>query len=461
MITCLAFTPHPPIIIPAVGGNRIKAAAATVEGMQEMARQVAATAPETLVFLTPHGNVFRDAVSCLGDSRVYGDMADFNVPDLRTSCPNDLELVARIGYKCAENDIDFVMVDQDNARRYKLKNRLDHGILVPHYYLSQAGLGQLPLAAISIGFLPLIKLYQLGTFIAESAEQLGRRIAVIASGDMSHRLKTEGPYDFHPDGPRYDAEVERLLKAGDTRGLLNIPETLRENAGECGYRSLVIMLGCLDKYSYQSEIFSHEGPFGVGYMTAGLTPQAAATSYLKLWQEENRCENEVNTSIPVRWARQVLKSYLLKGEIPPLPEEFKELKAKKAGTFVSLKKYGSLRGCIGTIMPYCDDLAAEIAYNAVNAGVKDPRFSPVTIHEYDDLEFSVDILGEPEPCRRQDLNPRQYGVIVSKGAKRGLLLPDLEGIDTVEEQLNIALQKAGIKPGEDYDTARFTVTRYK
>jgi AmmeMemoRadiSam system protein A len=461
VITYLAYTPHPPIIIPEIGGKRLKEAAATVAGMQEMARQAAATSPETLVFLTPHGNVFRDAVSCLGDPHIHGDMANFNAHEVRTSCPNDLELAAAIGYLCADHDINYIMVDKENARRYRLQNSLDHGILVPYYYLSRAGLGSLPVVAISIGFLPLIQLYRLGTFIARSAEQLGRKVAVIASGDMSHRLKDEGPYSFHPDGPRYDQEVERLLKTCDTQGLLNIPENLRENAGECGYRSLVIMLGCLDGNQYQSQVFSHEGPFGVGYMTAGLTPGGAAPSYLEAWQAEERHDHEEEISIPVRWARQVLKSYLLQGKIPALPEEFAELKGKRAGTFVSLKKHGRLRGCIGTILPYCDDLAAEIAYNAVNAGVKDPRFSPVTIQEYDELDFSVDILGEPEPCSREELDPKQYGVIVSKGSRRGLLLPDLEGIDTIEEQLDIALQKAGIKPGEAYEISRFTVTRYK
>ncbi len=461
MITYLAYTPHPPIIIPEVGGERLHEAATTIIGMKEMARQTADSGPETLVFLTPHGNVFRDAISCLGEPQLYGDMASFNARSVRTSCPNDLELAAAIGYQCAEQDINFIMIDKDNALRYRLNTELDHGILVPHYYLAEAGLGSLPLVAVSVGLLPAAQLYQLGMIIARSAERLGRRIAVIASGDMSHRLKDDGPYDFHPDGPLYEQEVEKLLAARDTQGLLNIPTSLRENAGECGYGSLVIMLGCLDGYQYQSQIFSHEGPFGVGYMVAGLTRGKPGVSYWEQWQGEARSQPTEASSVPVRWARQVLKSYLQQGEIPELPEEFAELKKHKAGTFVSLKKHGNLRGCIGTILPYCDDLATEIAYNAVNAGMKDPRFSPVTLKEYDELDFSVDILGEPEPCDKEDLDPQQYGVIVSQGGRRGLLLPDLEGVDTIEEQLGIALQKAGIKPGEKYEIARFTVTRYQ
>lgn len=461
MITYLAYTPHPPLIVPAIGGRRLKDVQATVDGMRRMAAEAAESSPETLVFLTPHGNVFKDAISCLGDPVLNGDFADFNVNDMRTSCPNDLDLAAQIGFNCADNDIDFILVDKNNAQSYRLQNRLDHGILVPHYYLGEAGLADIPIVAISIGFLPLIKLYQLGTLIAQSAEYLGRKIAVIASGDMSHRLKAEGPYDFHPDGRSYDAEIERLLKASDTRSLLNIPESLRENAGECGYRSLVIMLGCLDKRNYQSQVFSYEGPFGVGYLTAGLTPGQEMPGILEEWQEEIRDNAAVDASVPVQWARQVLKEYLLTGKIPPLPEEFKQLTLARAGAFVSLKKHGNLRGCIGTIMPCYDDLSIEIAHNAISAAVRDPRFRPVISQEFDDLVFSVDILGDPEPCRREDLDAKEYGVIVTRGQRRGLLLPDLEGVETVEEQLAIALQKAGIKPEDNYTIERFTVTRYE
>lgn len=460
MITYLAFSPHPPLIVPAVGGSRLQDVRATVEGMKEMASRVSQSSPDTLVFLTPHGNVFSDAVSCLGEPNLSGDFSHFNAGDARTTCSNDLELVNRIGLSCADHGIDFVLIDQENARRYRLNSDLDHGILVPHYYLSQAGLGQIPIAAISIGFLPLIQLYRLGTLIARSADELGRKIALIASGDMSHRLKSEGPYDYHPDGIRYDREVEKLLLASDTKGIINIPEKLRENAGECGYRSLVIMLGCLDGYQYQSEIFSYEGPFGVGYLVAGVTPGGKTDSFLQEWQERDR-EKPEKESIHVKWARQVLTEYLLTGKTPALPEEYEELTHARAGAFVSLKKHGNLRGCIGTILPCYNDLSEEIAHNAVSAGVRDPRFRPVTAQELKDLVFSVDVLSDPEPCQREDLDPKKYGVIVTKGRRRGLLLPDLEGVDTVEKQLSIALSKAGIKPNEEYNIERFTVSRYE
>jgi len=126
-----------------------------------------------------------------------------------------------------------------------------------------------------------------------------------------------------------------------------------------------------------------------------------------------------------------------------------------------LKRNGQLRGCIGTISPVYNNLLAEIQHNAIAAATEDPRFSIVEPAELPELVYSVDVLGESEPAQRSELDPKRYGVIVSDGRRRGLLLPDLEGVDTVEEQLLIALQKAGISPHEKYNIERFEVTRYK
>src|SRR5690606_36304199 len=133
----------------------------------------------------------------------------------------------------------------------------------------------------------------------------------------------------------------------------------------------------------------------------------------------------------------------------------------RRGVFVSIKKNGNLRGCIGTIRPVTKNIAQEIIRNAVEAGVYDPRFSPVEEDELPELEFSVDVLTEPVKANKEELDPKKYGVIVRSGHKTGVLLPNLEGVDTVEEQLRIALQKAGISPDEDYDIEKFEVIRHE
>jgi len=165
----------------------------------------------------------------------------------------------------------------------------------------------------------------------------------------------------------------------------------------------------------------------------------------------------------VALARYAVEYYVKNKKIPSVPEDLSdELKNKKAGVFVSLKKHGNLRGCIGTIAPLRDSVAEEIIYNAISSCSDDPRFNAVTIEELEDLEYSVDELFPPEKIDgKAELDPEKYGVIVSKGYRRGLLLPNLEGVDTVDYQVSIALQKAGIMPHEKYSLERFKVVRHQ
>ena len=162
---------------------------------------------------------------------------------------------------------------------------------------------------------------------------------------------------------------------------------------------------------------------------------------------------------PADYARACVAA-LVRGEQPPAaPDE--PLYRRPAACFVSLKKRGDLRGCIGTLTPEDRDLGHEIARNAYGAAFRDPRFPPVRPEELDELTCSVDVLGSPEPCEMSDLDPARYGVIVNAGWRRGVLLPDLPGVDSVARQVSIALQKAGIAPDEQYSVQRFTVRRFR
>jgi hypothetical protein len=163
----------------------------------------------------------------------------------------------------------------------------------------------------------------------------------------------------------------------------------------------------------------------------------------------------------VQLAHETIESYVRKNERIDPPDELSEEMQREAGVFVSLHKGGELRGCIGTIEARQPNVAQEIIANAIGAATRDPRFPPVGPQELDQLEISVDVLGEPEPVESiEALDPQEYGVIVESGPRRGLLLPDLEGVDTAEEQVNIALRKAWIDPNEPYDMYRFRVIRY-
>ncbi|MBI4379076.1 MAG: AmmeMemoRadiSam system protein A [Nitrospinae bacterium] len=164
----------------------------------------------------------------------------------------------------------------------------------------------------------------------------------------------------------------------------------------------------------------------------------------------------------VQLARETIELYIKTGKILSPPSNLTDEMKGRAGTFVSIKKYGELRGCIGTFSPTQSNIAAEVIQNAISAATRDPRFPSVTPEELDALNISVDVLTEPEKISSPDeLDPKRYGVIVSKGWRKGLLLPDLEGVNTVEEQITIARRKAGILPEEEVELMRFKVIRYK
>jgi len=173
-------------------------------------------------------------------------------------------------------------------------------------------------------------------------------------------------------------------------------------------------------------------------------------------------ERKANEDDFVKLARYSLETFVKTHKPADLPDDLPaELMNRRAGAFVSLHKDGNLRGCIGTIMATQDNLAEEILQNAISACSRDPRFSPVTLEELEDIEYSVDVLGDPERVfSLKDLDARRYGVIVENGGRRGLLLPDLEGVDTVEEQIAIAKRKAGIRPEEKVALFRFEVVRH-
>jgi AmmeMemoRadiSam system protein A len=159
-------------------------------------------------------------------------------------------------------------------------------------------------------------------------------------------------------------------------------------------------------------------------------------------------------------ARKAVEKYVRYGKVFKPRKLTAEMKSK-AGVFVSIKKHGELRGCIGTFMPTMDSVAEEVVANAIGSATQDPRFVPVGVAELNDLEYSVDVLTRPEPVQSVDqLDPKKYGIIVESGFRRGLLLPDLERVDTVEEQIIICRAKAGISTGEPIKLYRFQVKRF-
>ena len=453
--------PHPPVLLPQVGRGREAEISATARAMEEAAAQAALWAPDVLIVASPHTVMYRDYFHLAPGAGGKGDMAAFGAPQARVEAEYDAPLRAEIIRLAGEAGLEAGTLGQRDPA-------LDHGVLIPLSYLRRAGL-TCPIVRLGLsGFSPLDH-YRLGVCIARAAGALGRRAVFVASGDLSHKLKADGPYGFAPQGPEFDRQVTRAMAAGDFLSFLTMDPALCERAAECGLRAFQMMAGALDGLAVAPQLLSHEGTFGVGYAVAlfPVTGRDDSRRFAAPYAQAKRdrlAERRAREDPWVRLARLSLETRVQTGRaLERLPEGLPEaLTCQAAGAFVSLHKDGQLRGCIGTISPTRESVAWEIVQNAVSAGIRDPRFPAVQAQELDDLEYSVDVLGGPEAVESAaQLDPRQYGVIVSCGQRRGLLLPDLEGVDTVEQQLDIARHKGGISPQEPYQIQRFRVVRHR
>jgi len=456
--------PHPPIILPEVGGKETEKCGKTVKGMIEAAEKLVENDPDTIVIITSHGAVFQDAVAISAVDQLTGNMGSFRAPSVQFKYENNLEFVNNLHNNCQVKGIPTVLMDEELIHQYNVDTKLDHGVMVPLYYLKKAGFRG-SLVVVAMGLLPNLDLYAFGTVLQQTITTFDGKIAVVASGDMSHRLTPDAPSGYNPKGREFDQALQEAIEDGQVEKIVCVPHDLAEEAGECGLRPLIMLLGCLDGYALQTKVLSYEGPFGVGYMIAEMIPKGSKGESLLPELKDNfhkSISNIRNDEHPlVQLARETLEAFVTHGKvIEPdynLPDDLPD----RAGVFVSLKKYGQLRGCIGTTEPTTGLLAEEVMRNALSAGMNDPRFPEVIGDELGDITYSVDVLYPSESIKdTTELDPKQYGVIVSSGQKTGLLLPNLDGVDTVEEQLNIALRKAGIGPEESYQLRRFRVDRY-
>ena len=452
--------PHPPMILPEIGRGQEEKISSTVKAYEKVADEISALQPETIIVISPHSVMYQDYIHISPGSSASGNFRKFGEQNVSISVKYDEEMISAIAASAGEKGIAAgTMGERDKA--------LDHGTLVPLYFINKR-YRDYRLVRISIAGLSFLEHYAFGKCVAETVASLGRRTVIIASGDLSHRLTDDGPYSYAEEGPVFDTAAVKAMQSADFLSLLRMDENFCEAAGECGLRSFVIMAGILDGLAVETEFLSYEGPFGVGYAVCGFHPTGTSEDrhfdLLFEAEEKQRIAGIKSGEDPfVKLARLSLETYVKEhrplDKIPELPEE---LTQKRAGVFVSLKKEGRLRGCIGTTSPTTGSIAEEILQNAVSAGVGDPRFDPVREDELSQLVYSVDVLSEAEPAASpKELDPSRYGVIVSKGRKRGLLLPSLEGVKTTEQQIEIALKKAGIGPNEDYSLERFEVVRHK
>ncbi|NLI22741.1 MAG: AmmeMemoRadiSam system protein A [Clostridiales bacterium] len=451
--------PHPPILLPEVGRGEERKISRTAQAYDEVMRRVARHRPDVLFLASPHADSYADYFHLSPGRVAHGSLEQFHAPDSRLDVTYDEALVQEIENRARAQGLPA-------GTRGRREGPLDHGTLIPLLFLAKTGFA-CPVVRIGLSGLSARSHYRLGQCLSGAADALGRRAVFIASGDLSHKLKADGPYGFAPEGPALDRELTERFRSADFGGLLAIDERLSDAAAECGLRSFQIMAGALDQKAVAPEVLSYEGPFGVGYCVAAfeVTGADATRNFDERYVQDRRAQREAHRAAEddfVRLARLSLETYVRSGRRAAVPEGLSpELTEARGGAFVSLHMDGRLRGCIGTISPTRANLAQEIMQNAVSAAVSDPRFDPVQVEELGELTYSVDVLA---PAERIDgpemLDPKRYGVIVESGNRRGLLLPDLEGVDTVAQQMEIARRKAGIGAQEEVTLSRFEVVRH-
>ena len=451
--------PHPPMIVPAVGRGSEAQIEKTIKAYEKVAEEIAALKPQTIIISSPHSVMYSDYFHISPGSGAVGSFADFGAPQEKFDIEYDQELVELVASHADEAGFPAGTLGQKNPM-------LDHGTMVPLWFILKK-YKDFKLVRTGLSGYDLLKHYEYGIMLRDAAQELNRRVVFVASGDLSHKLKDYGPYGFAEEGPVYDKRIMEVCSGARFGELFDFDESFCEKAAECGHKSFVIMAGALDGQAVKATQYSHEDVTGVGYGICSFIPEGQAKERHFLTARLQRVEEEIEQKHQkadawIKLARESAEYFVKNGREMDLPSWVpQELLKARAGAFVSIHKFGGLRGCIGTIAPTKENLALEIIHNAVSAVSEDPRFEPVQEAELKYLDINVDVLGEPEKISSPaQLDVKKYGVIVQSGYKRGLLLPDLDGVDTVEQQLAIARRKGGIAPDQDVELFRFEVVRH-
>lgn len=474
--------PHAPIFLPTVGKGEELKVHNTLEALELISKEIAQDKPETIVIISPHGPRFSDALSIYNQKKYRGDLMLFGDYDHTFEYEKDQAFIEALVQLSIEGQGLFYPLDDKLLKEFDYPRELDHGVLVPMYFVGKA-YREFKLVCLSSGDFSSDDLIKAGNIIRLTAEKLNRNICIIASGDLSHSLSDQGPYRYHDSGPYVDGQIIKALKDNHWEDLVTIPQETLEESNVCGLESLLILLGAYENYNYQSSVLSYEGPFGVGYGVArfeedGPTHICRSDLAKKIIRKrilEKRSEMSdlalyglkvlearLKDPLPIRIRLSENGYYIGEDFTKASQETLRRLQKPVKNIFASIKKDGSLRGCIGSISSEDEEaLYQRIAYFVWQAAQNDPRFEPVTLEEFDRLTVSIDLISDYEQVSNaSELDPKTYGVLVTNGHESGLLLPDLSGVDTSVEQLRIASQKAGFSVEEILKIYRFTVERF-
>lgn len=431
---------------PVVAGQFYPASASQLEAMIESFIDEQVTREETIGLILPHaGYIYSGSVAGAVISKIkFKDTFVIMGPN-HTGRGKPLSIITEGTWKTplGEVEIDSELGKQILATSSHLKedreaHQYEHSIEVQLPFLQYFKPG-IRIVPIMLGYSTGAVLKEIGRGIARAIIELDRGVVIIASSDMTH-------YEPQESARKKDTRaIEAILELNEDELLARVDEL---NISMCGYAPTVSLISAAKE-------LGATGAELVKYQTSGdvTGDYSSVVGYAGII---------ITAMSPlVRLARKTVETYVKEGKTPHPGELAPEMR-QRAGVFVSIHKMGGLRGCIGTMEPQKKNVAEEIIANAVGAATRDPRFPPIASNELKGLDYSVDVLTEPELVESRDgLDPKTCGVIVECGLRRGLLLPDLEGVDTVDQQIDICCQKAGISPDEPIKLYRFHVKRYK
>ena len=462
MIIGALMMPHPPIAVHEIGRGEEEAIRPTLDSFQKCAKLVKELAPDTIIVTTPHALMYRDWFNVSKGSLAEGDFSRYRAGNVRFRQPYDSAFADQLTHLCKQEKFPA-------GTQYDRDFELDQGTMVPLYFIHQE-YQDYKLVRIGLSGCSLPMHYQFGTLIQKLCLENDRRYLILASGDLSHCQKEDGPYGLKPEGPIYDLQIMKTMGEASFRELMEYDSAFLEKAEECGHRSFTIMAGILDGFAVKPTVLSHEATLGVGYgfVTYEILGRDESRHFLAQYEtdlEKSIREKYDRGDAYIRLARASVESWVRHHRVLKTDRDTDpELLHQRAGAFVSIHEHGQLRGCIGTIAPVRKNLAEEIIHNAISACSNDPRFDAVREEELPYLEISVDVLKEAEKVRDEsELDVKKYGIICSTpDGRRGLLLPDLDGVDTVRQQIEIACSKGNIDPfDEDLILERFEVVRHE
>jgi len=259
-IVYAAIMPHPPIIINEIGKENIKLAQKTVDACDEVAKRLKNKKPDLIIIFTPHGDVGMAAVHIYNSHVFEGDFRGFGYPKIKMDYKGDTAFAHKIFKASNDRKINCAEIRESS---------LDHGVLVPMYFMNKEKI-KVPILPVAVSFMPLKDLFEFGRALRTAIDKSDKKVAIIASADMSHRLTPDAPAGYDERGSVFDVSLVDLVKKMDVSGILNFDARLAEHAGQDALWSIAMMLGAIDKLNVSHEVISYEGPFGVGYMVAGF-----------------------------------------------------------------------------------------------------------------------------------------------------------------------------------------------